>query len=210
MATADELGTVGDLARAWRLEGRLRRAMIYGGALERCMDCTVEVSDRAKTVAGSAFTSERRIVLNAALFKPGREPDRNATFLHECAHIIANLHKRRDCGHGPGWRSVMDALGESADRCHSIRYLSPKAHAIVTWLCRGCGQEYHFVRRPRRRPENCWCAKCGPRQGRLALHWEAAPPRATRHSGGGSVTLKRAASAGKSSPKPASKRRKRA
>jgi SprT protein len=99
--------------------------MIYGDALDRCWDCTVEASDRAKTVAGSAFTRERRIVLNAALFKPGRETDRNATFLHECAHIIANLHKRRDCGHGPGWRSVMETLGEPADRCHSIRYLSP-------------------------------------------------------------------------------------
>ncbi|MBM3583256.1 MAG: SprT family zinc-dependent metalloprotease [Alphaproteobacteria bacterium] len=176
MANEGELGTVSELARAWRLEGRLRRAMIYGDALDRCLDCKVEASDRAKTVAGSAFMRERRIVLNAALFKPGREKDRNATFLHECAHIIANLHKRRDCGHGIGWRGVMETLGEPADRCHSIRYLSPKAHAIVTWQCRGCGQEYHFVRRPRRRPENCWCAKCGPRQGQLALHWEAAPP----------------------------------
>lgn len=169
----DDIGTVGEVARAWRLESRLRRAGLFGPALERCFDCTVEVSDRAKTVAGTAFTRERRIVLNAALLRIGREADRDATFLHECAHIIANLHRRRDCGHGPAWREVMDALGEPAERCHSIRYLSPKAHAVVTWLCRTCGQEYHFVRRPRRRPENCWCAHCGPRTGRLALHFEA-------------------------------------
>ncbi|MEX2650326.1 MAG: SprT-like domain-containing protein [Alphaproteobacteria bacterium] len=179
---ADTLGTVGELARSWRLEGRLRRAHPYGIAFDRCLDCMVEVSDRAKTIAGTAFTRERRIVLNAALFRTGREPDRNATFLHECAHVIANLSKRRDCGHGPGWREVMDMLGEPADRCHNIRYLSPKAHATVTWLCRSCGQEYHFVRRPRRRPENCWCARCGPRTGRLALHWEAAAPKPKRRA----------------------------
>jgi len=180
----DEIGTVGELARAWRLEGRLRRALPFGTALERCFDCRVEVSDRAKTVAGTAFTRERRIVLNAALLRPGREADRDATFLHECAHIIANLHRRRDCGHGAGWREVMDVLGEPAERCHSIRYLSPKAHAVVTWLCRSCGQEYHFVRRPRRRPENCWCAHCGPRTGRLALHFEAKAVRAPRRKAG--------------------------
>jgi SprT protein len=171
---AEELGSVGELARAWRLKSRLGRAAIYGRALERCLTGSVEVSERSKTIAGTAFTEDRRIVLNAQLFRVGREADRNATFLHECAHIIANCHKRRDCGHGAIWREVMATIGEPADRCHNIRYLSPKAHAIVTWQCRGCGLEYHFVRRPRRRPENCWCAHCGPRQGRLALHWEAA------------------------------------
>lgn len=171
---AETLGTVSELARSWRIGRRLGRASIYGRAHERCLDCTVEVSDRAKTIAGTAFTRDKRIVLNARLFRPGREADRNATLLHECAHIIANYHKRRDCGHGAGWREVMETLGEPADRCHIIRYLSPKAHAIVTWLCEGCGEEYHFVRRPRRRPEHCWCATCGPRHGRLALHWEAA------------------------------------
>lgn len=174
------LGTVRSLARSWRLEGRLRRADEYASALERCLDCTVEVSGRAKTIAGTAFTHERRIVLNSALFRKGRERDRNATFLHECAHIIANLHRRRDCGHGPVWRAVMETFGERPERCHTIRYLSPKAHAIETWLCRECGQEYHFVRRPRRRPDQCWCGKCGPRQGRLALHWQAAPLRSRR------------------------------
>lgn len=170
------VGTVRELSRKWRLESRLNRAATYGTALDRCLDCEVEVNGRAKTIAGTAFTRERRIVLNSALFKLGREADRNSTFLHECAHIIANLHRRRDCGHGRGWRDVMETLGERPERCHTIRYLSPKAHAIETWLCRECGQEYHFVRRPRRRPEHCWCGKCGPRQGRLALHWQAAPP----------------------------------
>lgn len=84
MANEGELGTVSELARAWRLEGRLRRAMIYGDALDRCLDCKVEASDRAKTVAGSAFMRERRIVLNAALFKPGRE--RTAT-PHSCTNV---------------------------------------------------------------------------------------------------------------------------
>ncbi len=176
------LGTVRALARAWRLESRLRKVETLGTALDRCLDCEVAVSSRAKTIAGSAFTRERRIVLNSALFKRGREADRDATFLHECAHIIANLHRRRDCGHGQAWRDVMEMLGETPTRCHTIRYLSPKAHAIETWLCRECGQEYHFVRRPRRRPEHCWCGKCGPRQGRLALHWQAAPPPRQRKS----------------------------
>ena len=181
----ENIGTVAELARAWKLTRRLARAASYGPALAVCFDCTVEVSGRAKTVAGTAFTRDRRIVLNGALLREGREDDRDSTLLHECAHVIANLHRRRDCGHGEAWRHVMDAIGEPPERCHNIAYLSAKRHATVTWVCQGCGVEYHFVRRPRRKLENCWCSRCGPGEGRLAVK------RVARGRGGVASTAKR-------------------
>jgi SprT protein len=127
----------------------------------------VEISRRGKTVAGKAYTRERRIVLNTALFLPGREADRNSTFLHECAHVIADIRYGRDCGHGWRWRRVMDLMGEPPDTRHEFSYLSPKTHAVVTWVCRNCGEEYYYVRRPRRRIEESCCSRCGPHRGEL-------------------------------------------
>lgn len=137
--------------------------------MSACLACTVEISRRAKTVAGTAYTQQRRIVLNAALLERGREADRDATFLHECAHVIANVRYKRDCGHGQRWRAIMVQLGEPSERCHTLDYLSAREHALVTWACTTCGQEYHFVQQPRRLLENCWCASCGPDIGRLRV-----------------------------------------
>ena len=163
------LGTVAEVAGFWGLEARLRRAAWIGDGLEGCLACNVEASRRAKVQAGAAYTRERRIILNAALLVPGREADRDATFLHECAHVIADLGFRGDCRHDRRWRRVMELLGEAPQVRHSYDYISPRAHAIVTWICGNCGEEYHFVRRPRRRIEDCYCRPCGPRHGRLQI-----------------------------------------
>lgn len=133
-----------------------------------CLASTVEVSGRAKTQAGIAYTDERRIVLNSRLLLPGRESDRDATLLHECAHILANIHYRRNCRHNQHWRGVMRTLGEPPEVSHEIEYLSRKTHAVATWVCSQCGYAYHFVRRPRRRIDECYCRSCGPKRGRLS------------------------------------------
>ncbi len=161
------LGSVSDVARAWRLERRLARSAPVGRAYEQCLGCHVELSGRAKIQAGVAYPEERRIVLNARLLTPGREGDRDSTFLHECAHVIADLRYGRDCRHDARWQRVMEMLGEPPDACHQLDYLSREAHAVVTWICTACGEQYHFVRAPRRRIWECYCRMCGPKTGRL-------------------------------------------
>jgi SprT protein len=151
------------------LEPRLRRASRIGRAFGECLDCVVLVSRRAKIQAGAAHTKERRIIVNAALLVPGREADRDATFLHECAHIVADLRYGANCRHDWRWRRVMKLFGEPPEVCHSLPYISPGAHAVVTWVCHNCGGEYHFVRPPRRRIEECYCRPCGPHLGRLRI-----------------------------------------
>ena len=79
------LGSVRELAADWELTERLEQAAALGPAFREMLDCAVEISRRAKTLAGAAYTDERRIVLNVALLEQGRERDRDATFLHECA-----------------------------------------------------------------------------------------------------------------------------
>ena len=169
MRSARVLGSVGELAAAWGLSDRLAQASALGPAFREMLDCGVEISRRAKTLAGAAYTEERRIVLNVALLEKGRESDRDATFLHECAHILADLFHGRPCKHSEAWREIMKLLGEKPAVRHELSYLSRAAHAVVTWQCENCGDEYHFVRRPRRRPSSCYCRACGPARGQLRV-----------------------------------------
>lgn len=164
---AKELGTVAALAAAWGLRARLDAARRIGRGYDECLACRVEISRRAKTVAGKAYAAERRIMLNARLLLPGREADRDATFLHECAHIIADIRYQAHCRHDGRWRRIMDLLGEPARVSHDIAYLSPRAHAVVVWACAQCGERFHYARAPRRRLADCYCRRCGPRLGRL-------------------------------------------
>lgn len=174
------LGTVAFVAARWGVLDRLARAATLTDAYEETLAATVEVSRRAKTRAGAAYSQQRRIVLNRELLHPGRDADRDSVFLHECAHLLANLHHGRNCGHGPAWRSVMRQLGEPPEVCHDFDYLSRRRHAVVTWVCVNCAEEYHFVRRPRRRIDHCYCRRCGPGLGRLTVApgaTESAPSR---------------------------------
>jgi hypothetical protein len=63
----------------------------------------------------------------------------------------------------------MKLLGEKPAVRHDLSYLSRAAHAVVTWQCENCDDEYHFVRRPRRRPSSCYCRTCGPSLGQLRV-----------------------------------------
>lgn len=161
------IGTVREIAERWGLANRLSRAADLEPAFREMLDCAVVVSRRARTLAGSAYTKERRIVLNARLLERGRERDRDATFLHECAHVLADIFHDRPCRHGDRWREMMRLLGEVPNVRHRIPYLSREANAKIIWRCTGCAQAYHYVRRPRRKIKDCYCADCGPEQGRL-------------------------------------------
>jgi SprT protein len=171
------LGTVGELAEAWGLRERFeqavqrayadKRAVLSPKAVREALGCVVEISQRAKTLAGAAYTEQRRIVLNAQLLRAGREGDRDSTFLHECAHILADLTHGKACRHGRPWREIMSLLGEPAEVGHRLEYLSRKAHARISWVCVACGRKHYFVRKPRRRIEDCYCRRCGPDDGAL-------------------------------------------
>ncbi|HLF58530.1 MAG TPA: SprT-like domain-containing protein [Alphaproteobacteria bacterium] len=163
------IGSVGEVALDWGLEPCLLNVSLFGYAYVECLRSTVESSDRAKIQAGAAYTRERRVVLNAALLVRGRERDRNSTFLHECAHILADLRFGRNCRHDRRWEQVMEMLGEEPNVRHRIDYISAAAHAVETWLCDNCGERYHFVRPPRRRIKDCYCRPCGPRRGQLRI-----------------------------------------
>ncbi len=163
------LGTVEEVAARWGVKERLAHACLLGTAYETCLACNVEANPRSKVQAGSTNTELRKITLNLALLEPGREADRNATLLHECAHILADLAHRRNCRHGKRWKEVMALLGEEPLVNHDLAYLSPKLHARVTWVCKTCGEEYHYLRKPRRRLKDCYCVRCGPRRGHLRV-----------------------------------------
>ncbi|MBC6439717.1 MAG: SprT-like domain-containing protein [Rhodospirillales bacterium] len=161
------LGAVADVAAEWGVAERLYRAESLGAAYHECLASMVEADARAAVQAGKAWPHEQRMVLHRELLKPGREEDRNATFLHECAHILADRHYGKPCKHGPLWRATMVMLGELPVTHHEIPYLSRRAHASCIWTCMNCGEEYPFVRKPRRRIENCYCRHCGPEKGML-------------------------------------------
>ena len=162
-----QIGTVREIADRWGLAARLSRAADKGPAFREMLDCAVVVSRRARTLAGAAYAAERRIVLNARLLETGCEEDRDATFLHECAHVLADLFHERPCRHGPRWLEMMHLLGEAPIVRHRISYLSREANAKIIWRCTDCGQAYHYVRRPRRKLKDCYCVDCGPKRGRL-------------------------------------------
>jgi len=162
-----QIGTVREMAERWGLAARLDRAASYGPAFREMLDCVVVVSRRARTLAGAAYAKERRIVLNARLLEQGCEDDRDSTFIHECAHVLADLAHNRPCRHGASWREMMRLLGEVPNVRHRIPYLSREANAKIIWCCGGCAQAYHYVRRPRRRITDCYCADCGPKNGQL-------------------------------------------
>ncbi|MBO6783677.1 MAG: SprT-like domain-containing protein [Alphaproteobacteria bacterium] len=161
------IGTVREIAERWGLSSRLARAAEFEPAFREMLDCAVVISRRARTLAGAAYAAERRIVLNARLLEQGREKDRDATFIHECAHVLADLAHNRSCRHGARWREMMRLLGEVPNVRHRIPYLSREANAKFIWRCLGCARAYHYVRRPRRKIADCYCAECGPSRGRL-------------------------------------------
>ena len=162
-----QIGTVREIAERWGLAARLARASEFDLAFREMLNCAVVISRRARTLAGAAYANERRIVLNARLLEQGREVDRDSTFIHECAHVLADLAHKRPCRHGASWREMMRLLGEVPNVRHRIPYLSREANAKIIWGCINCAQAYHYVRRPRRRITDCYCADCGPRKGRL-------------------------------------------
>ena len=165
--TRFRLGNVAAVAARWGVAERLARAESFGEAYRACLAGAVEADARAALQAGRAWPRERRILLHRELLRPGREAERDATFLHECAHVLTDLRHGEPCRHGPPWRATMALLGEPSAARHDIPYLSREARARYVWTCAACGEGYPFVRKPRRRIGDCYCRRCGPDRGSL-------------------------------------------
>ena len=50
------LGSVGEMAADWGLTERLEKAAALGPAFREMLECGVEISRRAKTLAGAAYS----------------------------------------------------------------------------------------------------------------------------------------------------------
>lgn len=114
--------------------------------------------------AGQAHLGRALIRLNAALLLQEGEDFALSTLVHELCHLaVWARHGRKARPHGPEWRALMQAMGQSPQRCHdapvqavrqqrTFRYACPcSEHALSTtrhnraqrgvrYLCRRCAQ----------------------------------------------------------------------
>ncbi len=171
---ARTIGTAGDVAFAWGLSGAvagaLRTCRPHDADIRDALACTeVLVNGRLTTTAGQAQMWPPLIHLNPSILDPGHEADRDATFLHEVAHIVADrwhlLASRRSDGiHGRTWRRIMRNMGQDPVSNHDIAVLKARrAKPVLTYKCRACGQEFD---RARAVPRDHVCGRC---HGELVL-----------------------------------------
>ena len=92
-----------------------------------------------------------------------RPDDRKDTLLHEIGHLIRNcerkfygesrfesmgrIRKRRSI-HGREWKSIVIAIGGSAETCHNYDYLKGNPSEYKhKYTCKDCGYEHFIYRR---------------------------------------------------------------
>lgn len=93
----------------------------------------VEACRRLRTSAGNARTDFRKqegvVRLNIRLFNTtGSKEEMRNTYLHELAHVIANLAIKKNAGHGVIWKGIFKKMGGNGERCHNmeVSHLRPK------------------------------------------------------------------------------------
>lgn len=154
-----KIGTVNSLLKDWGLEeivlaGVLKyakahtvRAGILNKAQEEINLYDVVENGRTKTRAGLTKYRQRVIELHSVLLVPGKEQDRNQTFLHEVAHIL----EKAICGtfgHGQNWKRLMESMGlvpEVYQKLPEMQELYVRASYV--YVCKKCGYVYHRSRR---------------------------------------------------------------
>lgn len=121
---------------------------------------------RKGTIRAGAATRRGKIIeLNSKLFTIGTKQDVRETFLHETAHILADLYYSRDCNHNWRWVRMARLLGDTGDRCHDYDYLiAERKPRSLTYVCTICNQVYHRAKRMNTRR-----LRCGRCRGELRL-----------------------------------------
>lgn len=118
-------------------------------ALTKADKIDVDLSEKMGTCAGRARTfaghTAGGIKLNARLL--AINPDQLIpTYLHELAHVVANLIYKQNCGHGPLWKKVMFVLGVSDERCHSMDTSAfAKRQRRFLYECMKCARPFHLT-----------------------------------------------------------------
>lgn len=148
------------------------RDLLAQEALNRVDTVEVRLSERMGTRAGyaslKAFNNKYTtfgIKLNARLL--AINPDELIpTYLHEFAHIVANLVYNKNVGHGQAWRDIMRHLGLTADRCHKMdvsAFAKPKKKFFYD--CMVCDRRYGITPSRHRKQQHhvakgSWAYRC--------------------------------------------------
>lgn len=111
----------------------------------------VEWNARLKSCAGRADFRARLISLNPRLHDYPDEIE--GTFLHELAHILAQLRagRRRISPHGSEWRQACRDLGIANEkRCHNLPFAITERIRHFLYKCPNCAEIFPRVRKIRR------------------------------------------------------------
>lgn len=110
----------------------------------RMVSCGGRAYTRTVTSCGNRTTSAVKITINARLHElnPG---NLRQTYLHELAHIAANLLNNANCAHDYRWVAVMQVMGLSPDKYHKMDCSSlrkARERRLHRHACLKCGREY--------------------------------------------------------------------
>jgi len=142
------------------------------------------ISRRLKASAGKAWAGgywKRRIEI-AAIYFVGRSDNDgmlDSTIRHELAHVIAFDVFKGDQGHNSNWRAIAIAIGDSGDRCHTM-----KVGDEINGKCHKCGHGWECREKRLRKAEGMGrllrCRKC---KTRMPFPWNGSPKRMLTQSG---------------------------
>jgi hypothetical protein len=119
------------IVRSWWMELQTSRGL---QSWQLCFN------SRCTKRAGCCKYDKRTIEISSRYIVVAAEAEAKDTLLHEAAHALAG-HK---AGHGPEWKHVAQAIGCTAQRCHTVVFATNKAKAVGTCVCPG--KEHHFHR----------------------------------------------------------------
>lgn len=108
----------------------------------------VNLNSRMRSCGGRArinrYARTSQIDMNYRLHKDNPEQLVN-TYLHELAHVVANLRYNKNCGHDYLWKRVMAELGANDERCHTMDVSAYKNKTTrIAYAC-NC-QEFQFTK----------------------------------------------------------------
>ena len=124
----------------------------------------ITVNNKSTTRHGCCKYNKKEIELHFLLLKEGNEADRDQTFVHEIAHVIAPLiYGNHIRGHGREWKNVMRCFGARPDRTSSHESMNEfkMQKARIIYACNKCEQEFPAQRRKKYPPEQYTHKGCG-------------------------------------------------
>jgi SprT protein len=124
----------------------------YGRTFQRPQ---IKFSNKMTSCAGTAkwrwvagdTMSNPQIVFSAPILTLNEDEFIRDTPGHEAAHLIAiELYGRDGKGHGRPWKEVMRVIGQSADRCHSMKTPPKKRQPRYVYIAT-CGTQVELTPR---------------------------------------------------------------